>query len=299
VADVESAEGRRLAVLFPVAADRRPPVIAGEDVSGQAFSNRTARFCAYQDCGFKSCGFTDVRFEHCRFERCYFKRAKFGNVSFLDCRFVDCDFDRATFERCNLEYAEFDNCRVVSRQIERCLPDRLNLRTELLRNLRMNAQDRGMAEDVRWYLLQELQASEQHYWKMMFDWDDPYYRERYGVGDRIRASRDWARLTLSKLFWGHGESWLLILRASVVVIILFGLLYGGLGWQIRRTTDLRSSLGLADGIGYSVASFLTVPYGDWVALDAPSRIATLVEAGVGLLMFGFLIAAIYRRISQR
>jgi hypothetical protein len=264
-----------------------------EDVTINAGS---ARFAHYLNAGFRGTKFEGFNFQHCTFARCYFKSAHFKDVRFLDCSFEDCNFDQAEFTGCTLDYSEFHNCKISFYQLFACLPSRLNLRRDLVRSLKVNAQSRGVNEDARRFLMEELMASRRHNWNKAFNLQDSYYRNKYKWQDRVLGAWSWLGLSVSKLLWGYGEKPFRVVFVSGFIVIAFAIAY----WLLGVPGDgAHGQLSLWEGLGYSVASFINSPPVDVIRPDRRIRIASTLEAYLGLIFFGFLVAAIFRRISQR
>ncbi len=249
------------------------------------------------DCGFKDAELEDCSFNHSYFERCYFRKARFFKVSFVGCHFRDCRFDDAVFSECHFERAEFHNCSVTFSQLQSCLPSFENVLREFARNLRVNAQNRGATEDSRAFLLEEIRASEIHYYKMAFAWNDPFYSKKYGRWeDRLLGLWRWSLSKTDRFFWGYGEVPSRVVWASAIIVAVFAMIYWSMGVEFR---NMANEPALLEYIGLSAATFATMNYGDLVAVTRAGRLLTTVEACLGLLFFGFLAAAVYRKISRR
>ncbi len=247
------------------------------------------------DIGFKESRFEDCVFNHTHFERCYFRKAILQDVNFTGCVFRDCRFDEAEFVNCHFDYAEFQNCSVTYEQIAPCLPTQENILWKLARNLRVNAQNRGQTEDYRKFLLKELNASEAYNWKKAFAWTDPYYK-KYRRRDRIKGFISWISLKSEGFFWGHGEIPTRVIRSAAIIILAFALLFRYLKVEIE---NMPSDSSLLEYIGLSTAMFATVGYGNFVPASFGARLLAAIEGALGLITFGFLAAALYRRISKR
>jgi hypothetical protein len=247
--------------------------------------------------GFRQAEFEDCVFNHSYFERCYFRKARFTNVSFVGCLFKDCRFDEAEFRGCKLDRAEFHNCSITYAQLAPCLPSEENLLRELARNLRVNAQNRGQTEDCRRFLLAEIQASERHNFKKAFAWSDPYYGKKYSrFEDRLSGFWTWFWLKLEGFLWGHGEVPGRVIFSAILFILLFAAAFKGLKIGIR---NMPSGASFLEYIGFSAATLVTVAYGDLLPASFGGRLLATFESGLGLILFGFLVAALYRRISKR
>jgi len=251
--------------------------------------------CRFVHCGFKSTIFEDCTFNHSRFSDCYFRKAQFRRVSFVGCEFRDCKFDEAVFESCQLDNGEFSNCSITFRQVLPSFPRHDNVLWRLARNLRVNAQNRGEANDSRRFLLAELSASERHNFRKAFDWTDPYYGTKYKPLERVSAFGQWFVSKISSFLWGHGEMPIHVLRMSFLIVVVFACLYGWKG-EFENFPQSHSWL---EYLGYSFAAFASATYGNVTAANGSARFLSTVESILGLVLFGFFISALYRRISKR
>ena len=167
---------------------------------------------------------------------------------------------------------------------------------ELARNLRINAQSRGIPSDYRKFLKVEIRASEMYNRKKAFG-NDPYYRQRYHTFEaRLAGLLTYLRLKLEGLFWGHGEAPIRVLLAGGLLILLFGIVFYAFRADIQ---NLPVGADFVDYIGLSLATFATGSYGNIVPLTTTVRLVATIERASGVVIFGFFVAALYRSISKR
>lgn len=285
------------ALLEPTPLAVQGETLANLTCDGKIIKEKTILRSRFLDLGFKRTKFEDCLLNHGHFERCHFRKAQFTNVNFTGCFFRDCRFDDAEFVNCHFDYAEFHNCSVTFEQLRSCLPVQENVLWKLARNLRVNAQNRGLTEDYRKFLLAEITASETYNYKKAFASNDPYYRRKYPrLTDRFSAFWHWSWLKLEGVFWGHGEVPIRVIRFAGIVVFSFALLFHLPNVEIRNMPPDASFL---EYLGFSAATFATAPYGDLVPSNPGARALATIEAALGLLVFGFLAAALYRRVSKR
>lgn len=271
--------------------------LANSQGDSKTIKEKTVQRSRFLELGFVEATFEDCVFNHSYFERCHFRKAQFINVSFINCFFRDCRFDEAGFIDCHFDYAEFDNCAVTYEQLASCLPAQENVLWRLARNLRVNASRRGQTEDYRRFLLAEIGASEKYFYKRAFAWTDPYYSKKYPRWeDRVTAALSWAGLRLEGFFWGHGEVPLRVLRSAGVVILLFAIIFR---WHHIDLRNLPHGSSFIAYVVFSTAMFVTITYGDVVPGNLLARFLVTLEGACGLIFFGFLVAALYRRVSKR
>jgi len=263
------------------------------DCSRLTISHKEARGESFVGVTFLNGELRNCSFSHCHFKRCYFRKTHFNHAAFIGSRFVDCSFDQATFDGCDLSYTSYANCSISYQQVKPCLPDRQNVLHDLARDLRVNAQNRGDKTNVRHFLREELRASREHNYKKWHEVNDPYY-QKYTVAQRIGAFFEWLSLKVAGWVWGYGESWLAVLRISLVIICVFGLLY----WRLVKINGLPTN-GLRECLLFSFATFASVGYGQALADSLWGRFCTDIEAAIGLLLFGLLVVVLYTRFSSR
>jgi hypothetical protein len=242
--------------------------------------------------------FETVHFGGGSFDSCYFRNSKFHLVNFTGCRFRDCRFDGATFSSCDLKYAEFHNCNITYAQVANCLPEWHNARRNLARALRVNAQERGEMDESRRFLLEELRASKIHNRKTAFGWflNDDFYKAKYEFADRLTALRTWVGLNISGAFWGYGEHPFRVIAVAAILIAGFS---GVFRFSVFKMKNWPGNAGFLEYLGLSASSFASVSYGDIIPENLWARLLVTFEGIFGLVMFGFLVSALYRRISKR
>lgn len=264
-----------------------------KDASRLVFSHKEIRGLSFVGATFLNSQFENCTFSHCFFERCYFRKSSFARVNFTGSRFVDCTFSQAAVDQCNLAYTSYTNCSIAYRQIATCLPDQQNVLHELARELRMNAKNRGDRENGRLFLRQELLASERHNYKKWREINDPYYR-KYTLPQRVGAFITWLNLKAARFLWGHGESWVAVLRLSGILILVFAVTY----WKLLKIKGLPTQ-SFWDYLLFSVATFTSLGYGSALPETLWGRFWTNVESALGLLVYGLLAAVLYTRFSRR
>lgn len=293
----KQAESLREILLADGACSRERLVLTNELFDNGNIREKTVQRSRFVELGFKGAHFEDCIFNHSYFERCHFRKAFFKTVSFTNCFFRDCRFDEAEFLDCQFNFAEFENCSVTYDQLKSCLPTMENILWKLARNLRVNAQNRGQTEDYRKFLLAEIRASETHNFKKAFAWSDPYYGKKYPRWeDRLIGLGSWLGLKFEGFFWGHGEVPLRVIRSAAIFIVAFAVLFR---WTHAQIQNMPHNANFLEYLFFSAAMFTTVAYGDVVPASFGARVLATLDGACGLIVFGFLVAALYRRISKR
>jgi hypothetical protein len=77
---------------------------------------------------------------------------------------------------------------------------------------------------------------------------------------------------------------------------MFALAYWSIPSDLRNLPTKRRFM---EVLGFSAASFTTTAYGDILPSTPIARWLATIEGALGLTMFGFLVTALYRRISRR
>jgi hypothetical protein len=265
------------------------------------FSNLTLRFADYTGCGFLHSRFAGARVAHTRFTNCYFRLADFTDAEFTNCVFADCNFDGAVFVRTRFPHSQFQNCGVTFQQLQQCLElHDVNLRRDLAQNLKVNAQNRGRSDDARSFLLVELRASEQHNWLQGWPPPESWQQRKYvDPVDRRAGKWQWAALVLGRFFWGHGERPLRVAGVAGLSVLAFAALYYFLPDIAISNMSQAGPANILDYLSFSLATLVSSNYGNAFSLSRTARVLTTVEASVGLVLLGFFVSALFRRISRR
>jgi len=269
--------------------------LKGEDCDGRKIKGKTLLRSHFNEIGFKESEFEECIFSHSYFERCYFRKAILNEVILNGCIFRDCNFDGAQFINCQLDYSEFHNCSVTFSQIQASLPSRENVLRELARNLRVNAQDRGQSEDYRKFLLEEMKASKTYNRKKALG-SDEYYKKKYpSWTDRLTGLKEWIGLEAEDIIWGYGEVPTRVICSSIVIVLFFALLY----WALRAEIRNMPTSATIEYFFFSATAFVSGAYSDLTPVNLAALLLSTTERGLGLIMFGFFVTALYRRISKR
>jgi hypothetical protein len=249
--------------------------------------------CRFEDAYFKEAQFHHCDFYHTRFVNCYFRGASFSGTNFRGCLFDSCNFEGAKFHDCDLEYSEFSNSRIKYGQLSGCFPKWPNVLLRFARSLRKNAESLGDREEHRKFLFLELQASELHDLNVFTKYDN--YYQKYTFVERVGALKRWVLTWIERLVWGHGEKWSRVIWTAVVIACFFAVLL--------RFTDARfqnmPNQTFWNLLGISVGNMVGANYVTIAPANTWARVVLLSERASGLVVFGFLIASLYRRISKR
>lgn len=246
--------------------------------------------------GFKGSVFTQCDLKFCTFIDCYFRQAMFTLVDFTSCVFINCSFDKAEFNGCDFKYASFTNCFIPYSEMKKNLPVWGNVCSELCRNLSLQCLALGSVQNYRDYLFEERASDEKHAFRKLFhSSSDPHYQS-YNFLDGLTGLLTFIRSRLSRFIWGYGEQICAVIRSMLLVIFLFACIFYICRDQI-----------IFEGCSYT--AFLSAFYlsacnffsfvGSGVFQTAPLQLLGLSEYILGVILIGFLVAALFRQINKR
>lgn len=258
----------------------------------------------FQNCTFAKMGFKQSRWEHldCKytvFIDCYFKDASFSYVDFTGALFINCNFDGASFMNCCFEYVKFRDCYIKLDVIRNNLPPkRYNLTRDLCRNLGLEALRQGDDQEFRKFFFTEKRASEKYFFKKFHhsQTEDHGYYAKYNVWDEINGLIRWGLSKINKCLWGYGERVSRLLINMLVVILVFTI--GYLNMNIKAGAR---GIYWHEGLYISLCNFFTLSpvsiydFSDSIAYEFIS----VSEAGIGVILMGFFVAAVFRYINRR
>lgn len=241
----------------------------------------------------KNTEFTNCDFSYSIFERAYFRNATFKNCRFVGTKFIDSNFREAHFFQCDFRYAEFRLCLLNSKEVVASLPYEPNIRSEALRHLRSNATSMGDYKAQGFLVLQEIEASRDHYYRALTG-ADSYYKAKYpSILDKISAA---ARLVVhyaSGFLWGHGEKPLYILSSATVILLLISFINF---WSVMPHVGWNESGGGIWVVRYVIEEFL--------GMNPPKTFSGFWWADYLIVMgrylyIGLFISVLSKKISHR
>ena len=255
--------------------------------------------CTFSKLGLRKSKFAHVNMAHSVFISCYFREASFNCCDFTGAVFIDCNFDEAVFIDCVFQYAEFKGCFIPYTTMKNNLPgQRHNLTRDLCRNLGLEALHMGDDENFRQYYFEEKRANEKYYLKKFYhsQTEDNGYYQKYNIWDACSGLFHFLMSKLNKYLWGYGEN---LKRLMVNMVITVGVY-----WVIYQNMDINTgSVQRAwyDGLYISLSNFFTMSLIPNYSFPHPTvyEIASVTEAGLGVVMMGFFVAAVFRYINRR
>jgi hypothetical protein len=254
--------------------------------------------CLIQDKYLRDVTFRTGSIQHCRFEHTNLRRATFDRINLTGSRFVACNLEHANFEGCTLWYVVFEQCEINYNSVLRSIPSENNIRRRLLRVLRINAESMGEKSWADAILLLELAAEREDLWDAARH-ASAYYRERYDVLDRAIAGIKLGAHYLRFWLWGYGLYLSRLALSATAAVVLLATLTNREAFQFNVASEVGTRhLGWFESAYFSVITLTTVGYGDIAPANAPARMLAAGMAVCGVVMFGFIAAAFYRRLAR-
>lgn len=291
-------ENRRLIACEDIGADKvhqEGIILANQRIDSKWKSeNYKINNSTFAKMGFLQSNFSndDLRFNV--YIDCYFKRTRFENVNFTGSIFINCNFDEAVFMNCTFDYCRFEDCFIRYDDLVESLSNRPNIRWELCKNLSLQCLELGYEDEYRKYFFAEKEASEQYYWKKFWHKGTEVYYKKYNGRDRISGLWNYLLSRANKLLWGYGERLTRLIWNIVITLIVFSVCYyigiDMVGDNISMTWGIASYM--------SLSNFFTVTC-DYSPNSIFYKTLSVAEGGVGIILMGFFVAALFRYINRR
>lgn len=241
---------------------------------GAKFSNDDLKFNVYIDC--------------------YFKRAIFEDVNFTGSIFINCNFDEVTLMNTTFDYCKFDGCFIKYKYLIQTLSTRPNIRWEICKNMSLQCLNLGHEDEYRKYYFEEKKASEQYYWKKFWHKGTEKYYKKYNGVDQLSGIINYCISKLNKLLWGYGEKLSRLIFNMIIVIIAFAFgYYKGIP-SVTKGVAMNGKI----AIYMSLSNFFTVSC-DYIPQGVTYKTLSVLEGGVGIILMGFFVAALFRYINRR
>lgn len=266
----------------------------------ERFGKKQVNNCQTQ---FRTCILDEVRFRDCYFVSAYYSECNFDTVFFetnnlYGAYFNNCEFIFAYIYNCNLCSAEFNVCSFSICDLINC---EVNNETDF--STTINEYDKeylgahSLYEQV--YKLFRTRGyndiASVYFWKA---------REC-----ELKSSTGWRKIKLftQKLIWGYGEKPLQVLLSSLILILVFAILYLFFGVnypsafvtnQEIRYTQFSLIFKFLYCIYFSIITFTTLGYGDITPYSAFSKFLASIEALTGVIFMAIFTASLYKKISK-
>jgi hypothetical protein len=228
------------------------PAIRRISLSRQEVTRQDLRHRKIDDLNAHSATFKDCDFSYSVFTRAYLRDTRFVNCQLVGCQFYDSNFRNVHFHSSDLRFIRFYRCQTDAKEIVAALPFEPNIRREALQNLRANAASIGDFSNQGFLILQEIEATQDHYRRALRG-TDTYYREKYSsVIAKIQAGWRLIWLRISGLVWGHGERPGRILLSGLTILFLLTLANF---WGVMPRVGWSASLGGLRVLEYTASVF--------------------------------------------
>lgn len=260
----------------------------------------TIKNSTFSEIGLKNSKISQCDFSFCVFIDCYFKNTEIKRVNFTGCKFINCIFSgsKLTFENCDFKYAIFENCYIpYDKMKENLPPEEENLRSALCRNLSIQCSLQGDYDNYKLYLFEDRKAGEVHEIRKLFHKTGSYYDKKFNFLEGIAGLFNFLRSKISKHLWGYGERMTTLVRNIILIIALFGILYFTIPncIQIENHT---TSISFPNAIFLSITSFFNVS-SNVLFLGCWGKVLWITENVFGVILIGFFITALFKRINRK
>jgi len=272
----------------------KPVKVVNDKIFTESLTGRSFQHHVFRDTGAKKLKFKDCDFSYCVFDRAYFHACEFEDCTFIGARFTDCNFRNTTFNGCKFEYAIFKSTLVSHHQILKNLPAWPNVQRELLRTLRINAENIGDAESVKEFVRYELAASREHL-KKARDGKESYYAKKYkGFWNKANIYWQSVWLWIDWHLWGHGEYPGKLLSTIVGILVLLTFFRTLTDHSFNGDSTFYDALSLfLDYLLQNIYVFVGV-----IPDKFPQGLAALL-ALTRYISLGLFISVLYKRLARR
>ena len=293
---------RRLDRDFPSTAEEGI-IISGhnfhnENIDRRIYTRVIFEYCLFSNIGMKDAEFSFCVFKHCEFSDCYLVYTKFRNCDFSWCEFIDT----------KLDYTKYWRCAPVLAQVTNAKPSDPQSASKFFRNLAIEHKNLGNWDEVDRFIAESYRERERHY-KYAFCGENDHYRRRYGGFKRWRYFGRYLSLRLSRIVWGYGVSWGILLRSA---LLLWALILPVANLEFGKITNLKTpSLGIDPidnilqyvGILYKSTTQAFMPFIPVNVVDAPENFIlpywlVFTESAMGLIFLALFASMIFRTITK-
>ena len=246
--------------------------LCGLRLSGSIYfgeeGNLSLSYCACDNMVAENLEMASLEFEHCSIKNLTLLNSKIQQWQFYDC-FVTGDFTNSQLTNINIFGGRFapimSGCNLSEVEIEtdKAIQNHNLSAYQLLKKTYADQGDDNNA--IRYFIKeQEFIRKRTKGWKFVFK-------------------------SLSALYWGYGRKPHRIIWNSLLMIVLFSILYYFNREDILLNNGQADILSIWDCIYFSSTTFTTLGYGDYSPVGLV-RIGATLESLLGVLNVGFLVA---------
>ena len=176
-------------------------------------------------------------------------------------------------------------------------PEEENLRSALCRNLSIQCSLQGDYDNYKLYLFEDRKAGEVHEIRKLFHKTGSYYDKKFNFLEGIGGLFNFLRSKTSKHLWGYGERMTTLVRNIILIIALFSILYFAIPNCLQIENQV-TTVSFTDAIFLSITSFFNIST-KVLFLSSCGRILWIIENVIGVILIGFFITALFKRINRK
>jgi uncharacterized protein YjbI with pentapeptide repeats len=257
---------------------------------GTKFKNASFKRTKFKNASFKRTKFKNASFREAVIERNLklthspgINRLNFQNTQFLFRGNITADLSRAKFHEADLENVAFTNCKWPKRlyEEEHMKEEHLSFKELkiIYRDLKQNMQRNGNYSRAGIFFYREMEMKRK--------------------GTKKKRDRLW--LELYRLLAGYGERPLHTIAVSGLVVLIFALLYVGLGCIQCDLDPMKNpslSQEIIDAIYFSFVTFTTLGLGDVQPSTNLGKALICGEAVIGAFLIALFVVVFVRKMMR-
>ena len=210
---------------------------------------------------------------------------------------LSCEFPKVVIQSCDFKYSRFESCAIPFHELEHSLPREPNLRHEFTHALSVVSDGLGRNRDGRLYRLASIRARQEHLRAAIVGKSD-WYQSHYSGLRKIEALGQLLASKANNAIWGHGESWLILVRnlLSLAFLVFPASLWFTRGGLVHPSRPIE----ISDLLWLSVTTIVPVCGVSPIQVNGGLNRAILtLEAFAGVVVTGLFIVLLVRRMLKR
>lgn len=259
---------------------------------GYNYKNINVDRCTFSKLSFYLTRIEESKFTYCTFIDCYFKESDLDNILFRNCIFINCSFSDNKIENCIFEYCEWKSTVIKYDELYKSFPKKHNHRSKLCKVMAQGFLEESNIAEYRKYFFKSIEAREKHYKEIILR-REAYYKKYYKFKDSLMHIPKLILSKISGIFWGHGEKIRHILFSSIIVILLFAIIY-----SYSATIEGNGINRYFNALYPSICYFLSIS-SDVTFFESLYRNITILESFIGIIFSGLFITALIKKMNLR